>query len=211
MNRAYTAAVSCWGPISREQKLPFYQLCGLLITGYFRTESKISSSLGLPFRESSLETSSSLGWPLVSGGNEEISSCSSRVETPGTRGTGLSNKGAELKKGAKIRLLQCINNYNKNNLSRLWRLYSLHSTFTHISLLAAQHSLILRVTEQLSSPFGRWRKWVPEKYGLPKVTQRVGCRAGLEPGSADLQSRRGFSADWEVIACLLPLAWKTAQ
>lgn len=79
-------------------------------------------------------------------------------------GDRLEQQGGRAKKGAKVRWFQSINNSNKNNLSRLWRLYSLHSTVTRmIRLLAAQHSLVLRVTEQLPPPICRWRKWVSEK------------------------------------------------
>lgn len=48
-------SLSCRG-LSREQNPLFCQLCGLFTTSYFRTESKISTSLGLPSRQSSLET-----------------------------------------------------------------------------------------------------------------------------------------------------------
>lgn len=87
-------SISRWGPVSSVQGPPFCQLCGLFITGYFRTESKTSTSLGLPSRQSSLESQSSLVCGLW--GSEELTSCSQRMETPSAQGAGLSNKGTEL-------------------------------------------------------------------------------------------------------------------
>lgn len=179
-------SISCWDPVSSEEK-PTTHLPAVWTFHHWLFEDRVQDK---PFSGASFQTKLSGGLKLISltfglwrkWGNILLLEYG---DTKPSRGR-LEQQGGRDGKGAKRRVFQSINNYNKNNLSRWWRLHSflffffLKSPFTPTSLLAPQKSLRLR------RRFCKRRAGVPRTLlGPPEVTQRASRRGGLDPGSAE--------------------------
>lgn len=117
-------SISCWDPVSSEEK-PTTLLPAVWTFHHWLFEDRVQDK---PFSGASFQTKLSGGLKLISltfglwrkWGNILLLE---NGDTKPSRGR-LEQQGGRDRKGAKRRVFQSINNYNKNNLSRWWRLHS---------------------------------------------------------------------------------------
>lgn len=145
-------SISCWGHVSNEEK-PTTLLPAVWTFHHWLFQDRVQEK---HFSGASFRTKLSGDLKLISltsglwrkGGNSlllengDTKHSRDRLEQQGDRG----------RKGPKIRVFQSINNYNKKNLSRLRKLYSL-KTLSHILSYWLHQRASPQDRHQLPSPF----------------------------------------------------------